>query len=161
MKTILFILSSSRYDFKCQQLSNCDIIDMRAAGYCAVTLTYCSDTVSMDTFIITMALPLASFSMAAHRHDRHGIYRCVLLRFRGSIEIDHSYSLRCHGLCCHSRRSTRGAGRATAGPTRAVPGVVAQTTPAQTLSWSIPIAHNYLLAHAWHSFVSRYLQHQT
>ena len=31
-------------------------------------------------------------------------------------------------------------GRAMAGPTRAVPGVAAQTTPAQTVSWSIPIA---------------------
>ena len=51
------------------------------------------------------------FSMAAHRHDRREIYRCVLLRFRGRIEIDHSYGLRCRGLCCHSRHSTRGAGR--------------------------------------------------
>ena len=51
------------------------------------------------------------FSMAAHRHDRRGIYRCVLLRFRGRIEIDHSYGLSCRGLCCHSRHSTRGAGR--------------------------------------------------
>ena len=50
------------------------------------------------------------FSMAAHRHDRRGIYRCVLLRFRGRIEIDHSYGLRCRGLCCHSRHSTRGTG---------------------------------------------------
>ena len=49
--------------------------------------------------------------MTAHRHDRRGIYRCVLLRFRGRIEIDHSYGLRCRGLCCHSRHSTRGAGR--------------------------------------------------
>ena len=52
------------------------------------------------------------FSMAAHHsHDRRGIYRCVLLRFRGRIEIDHSYGLRWSGLCCHSRHSTRGAGR--------------------------------------------------
>ena len=51
------------------------------------------------------------FSMAAHRHDRRGIYRCVLLRFRGRIEIDHSYGLHCRGLCCHSWHSTRGAGR--------------------------------------------------
>ena len=82
------------------------------------------------------------FSMAAYRHDRRGIYRCVLLRFRGRIEIDHSYSLPCRGLCCHSRHSTRGAGRrgrATAGSTRAVPEVAAQTTPVQTVSWSIPI----------------------
>ena len=50
------------------------------------------------------------FSMAAHRHDRRGIYRCVLLRFCGRIEIDHSYGLRCRGLCCHSWHSTRGAG---------------------------------------------------
>ena len=72
--------------------------------------------------------PPGRFSMAAHRHDRRGIYRCALLRFRGKIEIDHSYGLRCRGLCCHSRHSTR-----------AVPGVSAQTTPAQTVSWSIPI----------------------
>ena len=51
------------------------------------------------------------FSMVAHRHDRRGIYRCVLLRFRGRIEIDHSYGLRWSGLCCHSRHSTRGVGR--------------------------------------------------
>ena len=51
------------------------------------------------------------FSMAAHRHDRRGIYRCVLLHFRGRIEIDHSYGLRWSGLCCHSRHSTSGAGR--------------------------------------------------
>ena len=51
------------------------------------------------------------FSMAAHRHDRRGIYRCVLLRFRGRIEIDHSYGLRWSGLCCHCRHNTRGAGR--------------------------------------------------
>ena len=90
------------------------------------------------------------FSMAAHRHDRCGIYRCVLLRFRGRIEIDHSYGLRWSGLCCHCRHSTRGAGRraaasgrATAGPTRAVPAVAAQTTPAQTVSWSIPITTHW------------------
>ena len=66
----------------------------------------------------------------------------IMFRFHGRIEIDHSYGLRCRGLCCHSRHSTHGAGRrgrATAGPTRAVPGVAAQTTPAQTVSWSIPI----------------------
>ena len=50
-------------------------------------------------------------SMAAHCHDRRGIYRCALLSFCGRIEIDHSYGLRCRGLCCHSRPSTRGAGR--------------------------------------------------
>ena len=50
--------------------------------------------------------------MAAHRHDRRGIYRCVLLRFRGRIEIDHSCGLRCRGLCCHPRHSTRGGRRA-------------------------------------------------
>ena len=50
-------------------------------------------------------------SMAAHRYDRRGIYRCALLSFRGRIEIDHSCGLRCRSLCCHSRHSTRGAGR--------------------------------------------------
>ena len=95
---------------------------MRAASYCDVTLIYYSDTVSMDAFIITMALSARAIQHGAHRHDRRGIYRCVLLRFRGRIEIDHSYGLRCRGLCCHSRHSTRGpagaaaSGRATAGP---------------------------------------------
>ena len=68
----------------------------------------------------------------------------VVAIYRGRIEIDHSYGLRCRGLCCHLRHSTRGTGRrgrATAGPTRAVPEVSAQTTPAQTVSWSIPIIH--------------------
>ena len=98
----------------------------------------------MDAFIITMALSARAIQHGAHRHDRRGIYRCVLLRFRGRIEIDHSYGLRCRGLCCHSRHSTRGpAGAAASGragrPTSAVPGVAAQTTTAQTVSWSIPI----------------------
>ena len=62
----------------------------------------------MDAFIITMALSARAIQHGAHRHDRRGIYRCVLFRFRGRIEIDHSYGLRCRGLCCHSRHSTRG-----------------------------------------------------
>ena len=131
------IPSRSRYDFKCEQLSNCDVIDMRAASYCDVTLIYHSDTVSQ------WRCQPGRFSMAAHRHDRRGIYRCVFLRFLGRLEIDHSYGLRCHGLCSHSRHSTRGTGRrgrATVGLTRAVPGVAAQTTPAQTVWWSNPIA---------------------
>ena len=76
----------------------------------------------MDAFIITMALSARAIQHGAHRHDLRGIYRCVLLLFRGRIEIDHSYGLRCRGLCCHSRHSTRGpagaaaSGRATAGP---------------------------------------------
>ena len=45
-----------------------------------------------------------AFSMAAHRHDRREIYRGVLLRFRGRIEIDHSYG-RPH-LCCAGSGST-------------------------------------------------------
>ena len=121
---------------------------MRAASYCDVTLIYYSDSVSMDAFIITMALSARAIQHGAHRHDRRGIYRCVLRRFRGRIEIDHSYGLHCRGLCCHSRHSTRGpAGRRgrkwprDGRPTRAVPGVAAQTTPAQTVSWSIPITN--------------------
>ena len=43
------------------------------------------------------------------------------------------YGLRWSGLCCHSQHSTSMAGRATAGPTRAVPGVAAQTSTAQTV----------------------------
>ena len=114
MKTIQFIPSRSRYDFKCQQLSNCDVINMRAASYCDVTLIYYSDTVSMDAFIITMALSARAIQHGAHRHDCRGIYRCVLLLFRGRIEIDHSYGLHCRGLCCHSRHSTRGPAGAAA-----------------------------------------------
>ena len=60
-KTIPFIPSRSRYDFKCQQLSNCEVIDMRAASYCDVTLIYYSDAVSIDAFTITMALPARAF----------------------------------------------------------------------------------------------------
>ena len=73
------------------------------------------------------------FSMATHRHDRHGIYHCVLLRFRGRIEIDHDTI--CTGVVCAATPSTALVMPAT----RAVPGVAAQTTPAQTVSWSIPI----------------------
>ena len=92
---------------------------MRAASYCDVTLIYYSDTVSMDAFIITMALSARAIQHGAHRHDRRGIYRCVLFRFRGRIEIDHSYGLRCRGLCCHSRHST--SGPAVARPLAAAP----------------------------------------
>ena len=60
-KTIPFIPIRPRYDFKCQQLSNCDVIDMRAASYCDVTLIDYSDTVSMDAFIITMTLSARTF----------------------------------------------------------------------------------------------------
>ena len=87
---------------------------MRAASYCDVTLIYYSDTVSMDAFIITMALSARAIQHGAHRHDRRGIYRCVLLLFRGRIEIDHSYGLRCRGLCCHFRHSTCGLAGAAA-----------------------------------------------
>ena len=40
--------------------------------------------------------------MVTHRHGRRSISRCVLLRDRGRIEIDHPYGLRCRGWCCHS-----------------------------------------------------------
>ena len=68
----------------------------------------------MDAFIITMALSARAIQHGAHRHDRRGIYRCVLLRFRGRIETDHSYGLRCRGLCCHTLHSTRGPAGAAA-----------------------------------------------
>ena len=42
------------------------------------------------------------FNMTAHCHDHRGIYRCVLLHFRGRIEIDHPYGLRCHSCCARS-----------------------------------------------------------
>ena len=35
----------------------------------------------------------------------------VVAIYRGRIEIDHSYGLRCRGLCWHLRHSTRGTGR--------------------------------------------------
>ena len=60
------------------------------------------------------------FSQAVHRRS---IFCSVLLRFRGWIEIDHSNGLRCRGLCCQSGTAL----------------VAVQTTPAQTVSWSIPI----------------------
>ena len=101
-KIIPFNPSRSRYEFKCQQLSNCDVIDMRAASYCDVTLIYSSDFVSMDAFIIRWRCQPGRFSIAAHRHDRHGVYRYVLLRFRGRIEIDRSYGLRYRGSTNHS-----------------------------------------------------------
>ena len=44
----------------------------------------------------------SSTALGACSHDGRWIYRCVLLHFRGRIEIDHSYSLRWSGLCCHS-----------------------------------------------------------
>ena len=106
MKIIPFIPSRCRYDFKCQQLSNYDVIDMRAASYCDVTLIYYSDTISMVAFIITMALPARAFL-----HSDSSSWLSQDLSLCGRIEIDHSYGLRCRGLCCHSRHSTRGAGR--------------------------------------------------
>ena len=56
----------------------------------------------------------------------------------------HNAKYHCSLLTLHinENREPTGAatsGRATAGSTRAVPGVAAQTTPAQTVSWSIPI----------------------
>ena len=65
----------------------------------------------MDAFIITMALSARAIQHGAHRHDRRGIYRCVLFRFRGRIEIDHSYGLRWSGPA-----GAAASGRATAGP---------------------------------------------
>ena len=50
------IPSRSWYDCKCQQLSNCVVIDMRAASYCDVTPIDYSDTEYMDSFITTMTL---------------------------------------------------------------------------------------------------------
>ena len=81
------------------------------------------------------------FSMTTYRHDRRGICRCALLRFRGRIEIDLIYT-----FCFVEPASAAASGRATAGSTRAVPGVSAQTTPAQTVSWSIPIPSSYSIS---------------
>ena len=108
-KIIPFIPSRSRYDFniKCQQLSNCDGIDMRAASYCDVTLIYYSDTVSMDAFIVTIALPARAFqhSGSSSWSSRIDLSLCIA-SLRGRIEDDHSYGLRWSDLCCHSRHST-------------------------------------------------------
>ena len=84
---------------------------MRATSYCDVTLIYILTLYLWTLSSSQWRCQPGRFSMAAHRHGRRGIYRCVLLRFRGRIEIDHSYGLRCLGLCCHSRHSTHGAGR--------------------------------------------------
>ena len=80
---------------------------MRAASYCDVTLIYHSDTVSMDGRFHhhNGVVSQGCFSMAAHRHDRRGIYRCVLLRFLGRIEIDHSYMV-CAGVVCAATPGT-------------------------------------------------------
>ena len=78
---------------------------------------YYSDTVSMDAFIIAMLL---RFSMAAHRHDRRGIYRCLLLRFRGKIEIDHSYTV-CAVVVCAATPGTALVGPAGAAASRPAP----------------------------------------
>ena len=64
------------------------------------------------------------FSMAVHRRC---IYRSVLLRFRGRIEIYHSYG--------HTQTAVQ-----KPVPHSCCAGVAAQTTPAQTVSWSIPIS---------------------
>ena len=103
----------SRYDFICQQLSNCDVIDMRAASYCDVTLIYYSDTVSMGAFIITMALPDREFRHGGSSSWSSRDLSLCIASFRGRIEIDHSYGLRCRDLCCHSWHSTREAGHCT------------------------------------------------
>ena len=75
-----------------------DVIDTWAAGYCDVILTDHSNAVSLDAFI-AMALPARDVST---RRFIVAVFRSVLLRFRGRIEIDHSYGLRCRGLCCLS-----------------------------------------------------------
>ena len=100
---------------------------MRAASCCDVTLIYYSDSVSMYAFIITMTLSARGF--------QHG----------GSS----SWSSRDLSLCIASwgRPAAAASGRAAAGPTRAVPGVAAQTTPAQTVSWSIPIIKHNVQVH--------------
>ena len=109
-KLILFIPSLSRYHFKCQRLSNCDVIDMEQLAI--VTSHW---FIILALFLWTLSSSQwrcqpGRFSIAAHSHDRRGINNCILLHFRGRIEIDHSYGLRCRGLCCHSRHSTCGAG---------------------------------------------------
>ena len=55
------------------------------------------------------------------------------------IGIDHDTV--CVGVVCTATPGTARVGPAVApaGPTRAVPGVAAQTTPTQTVSWSISI----------------------
>ena len=84
------------------------------------------------------------FSKAVHRRC---IYCSVLLRFRGRIEIGHWYG--------QTQRPCRGRFHSCCA------GVAAQTTPAQTVSWSIPITivgwrrvyHYYtcLFRHFWQS----------
>ena len=131
---------------------------MRAACYCDVTLIYYSDTVSMDAFIITMALSARAIQHGAHRHDRRGIYRCVLLRFRGRIEIDHSYGLRCRGLCCHSRHSTRGP--AVARPLAAAPAAAARRPAHECCAGSGSTNHDSADRIVVNSYSSIHLPHK-
>ena len=81
------------------------------------------------------------FSMAVHRCC---IYRSVLLGFRGRIENDHSYGLRCRGLCCHLGTALMGRSvRLHDGWFQfCCAGVAAQANPVQTVSWPIPITNH-------------------
>ena len=105
-----FIPSCSRYDY----VNSLAIVTSSICEPLAMVTSHWS--IILTLYLWTLSSPQwhcqpRRFSMAAHRHDRRGIYRGVFLRFHGRIEIDHSYGLCCHGLCCHSRHSTRGAGR--------------------------------------------------
>ena len=118
---------------------------MRAASYCDVTLTYCSDTVSMDAFIITMTLPARAFQ---HGGSSSWSSQDLSLCIASFSWLNRNWPLIRSALSWfvlpllaqHSWGRPQAA--ATAGPTHAVPGVAAQTTPAQTVSWSIPITVN-------------------
>ena len=74
-----------------------------------------------------------------YKHNYHYVITIAINIVISSYRNWPRYGLRWSGLCCHSRHSTGGAGRRAAGPTSAVPGVAAQTTPTQTVSWSISI----------------------
>ena len=65
-------------------------------------------------------------------------------RDRGRIEIDHLYGLRCRGWYCnpeqHSLRRPQAAARQPA--QLVLFRIAVPTTPAQTVSWSIPIFYH-------------------
>ena len=89
-------------------ISNVNSLAIVTSSICeplAILTSHWSIILTLYLWTLSLSQWPGRFSMAAHRHDRRGIYRCVLLRFRGRIEIDHSYGLRWSGLCCHSRHS--------------------------------------------------------
>ena len=73
------------------------------------------------------------FSMTVHRRC---IYRNIFFRFRGRIEIDHSYGLCCRGLCCCS-------GTAHVGQQRSAPLMLCRSSSTNHSSTEHTVANSY------------------